>query len=229
MVFEKFDKDQYPLLLGQFDTIRQLAHAILLYNPAFNDTYMVTKFVGGLKEEIRSAIMLHRPKDVDTASALALIQEDELENSRKKFSARDPVKSSFKSPTIVDKTKPVETEKGKAKLMEDKFGSLKAYRRQNGLCFKCGNKWSPGHKCPDQVSIHVLEELWYALDDSQDTDSMNSREVDEPDGIMAIGEKRKTMRLCGIVGNMELLILVDSGSVKSFISTKVAELLKDQL
>lgn len=50
-----------------------MAHGILLYNSGFDDTFFVTKFVGGLKEEIRSTILLHRPKDVDTASALALI------------------------------------------------------------------------------------------------------------------------------------------------------------
>jgi hypothetical protein len=63
----------------------ELAHGIILYNPAFDDTYLVTYFLEGLKEEIRAAITLHRPKDVDIASALALLQEEELENSRKKF------------------------------------------------------------------------------------------------------------------------------------------------
>ena len=55
----------------------ELAHGIILYNPAFDDTYLVTWFLGGLKEEIKVAITLHRPKDVDTASALALLQEED--------------------------------------------------------------------------------------------------------------------------------------------------------
>jgi hypothetical protein len=37
------------------------------------------RFIGGLRDDIRSAILLHRPGDVDTASALGLIQEQELE------------------------------------------------------------------------------------------------------------------------------------------------------
>jgi hypothetical protein len=28
----------------------ELAHGILLYNPAYDDTYLVTRFLGGLKE-----------------------------------------------------------------------------------------------------------------------------------------------------------------------------------
>lgn len=56
-----------------------------MYNDAYDDTYFVTRFVDGLKEEIRSVIALHRPPDVDTASALALLQEEELGRGRSKF------------------------------------------------------------------------------------------------------------------------------------------------
>ena len=86
---EKFDKNQYQLLLKKFDAVRQkgsvmeyqlsfekLAQGLLLYNHAYDDTYFVNRFVTGLKDEIRSVIALHRPKDVDTASALVLIQEE---------------------------------------------------------------------------------------------------------------------------------------------------------
>lgn len=63
LVFAKFDKDQ--LQLRQLDSLKQtgtvaeyqcrfeeLAHGILLYNAAFDDTYLVTRFMGALKEEI---------------------------------------------------------------------------------------------------------------------------------------------------------------------------------
>jgi hypothetical protein len=38
----------------------------------------------GLKEEIREPVALHRPRDVDTACALALLQEEELNASKQK-------------------------------------------------------------------------------------------------------------------------------------------------
>ena len=58
---------------------------------------------------------------------------------------------------------------------DDKMATLKAFRCRNGLCFKCGEKWSPGHTCPAQVSLHVLEELLEAMDlttvvEEEDTD-----------------------------------------------------------
>lgn len=38
------------------------------------------------------------------------------------------------------------------------------------------------------------------------------------DSVPKPQESRKTMRLCGAVGNLDILILVDSGSVGSFIN-----------
>jgi len=94
-VINRFDKNQYQLLLKKFDALKQtgsvddyqaefekLAQGILLYNSNYDDTYFVTRFVAGLKEEIRVVITLHQPKDVDTASALALLQEEELSRGK---------------------------------------------------------------------------------------------------------------------------------------------------
>jgi hypothetical protein len=79
----KYDKDQYQNLLRQFDSLKQttsvleyqaafekLAHGIVLNNPAINDTFFVTRFVSGLREDIRAPLMLHRSSDVDTAKCL---------------------------------------------------------------------------------------------------------------------------------------------------------------
>ena len=97
LVFAKYDKDQYQRQLKALETLRQtgsvaeyqaqfekLAHGILLYNPSYDHVYFVTRFLSGLKEEIRASIALHRPCDVDTASALALLQEEELNAAKNK-------------------------------------------------------------------------------------------------------------------------------------------------
>jgi hypothetical protein len=86
LVMVKYNKDLYQILLWQLDSLKQtslvleyqatfekLAHGIVLYNPAIDDTFFVTQFVSGLREDIRVPLMLHCSGDVDTASALALI------------------------------------------------------------------------------------------------------------------------------------------------------------
>ena len=93
------------------------------------------------------------------------------------------------------------------------MGSLKPYRRQNGLCFRCGEKWGPGHKCPTQVPIHVVEELLDALEDCDESEISTLEESVEPEGVMALSdspvkaqEKRKTMRLSGFMNPTALLV-----------------------
>jgi hypothetical protein len=94
-VCERFDRDQYSLHMRQLDSLcqtasadeyhakfEQLTHIILLYNPNYVDTFFVVRFLNGLKHEIWAPIVLHRPTTVDTASALALLQEEESESRK---------------------------------------------------------------------------------------------------------------------------------------------------
>jgi hypothetical protein len=135
-----------------------------------------------------------------------------------------------------DKVKLPEVEKPKQQHLltepEDKLTALKNFRRKNGLCFKCGNKWSKDHKCPPQIALHVIEELLDALEDTGiDNVEVDSEALEET--VMAVGHdslldqsKRRTMKLCGNIGKNEVLILVDSGSVASFVSTQLADQLQ---
>ena len=118
--------------LEQFE---QLSHSILLYNPSYADTYFVTR------EDIRAAIALHRPKNIQEASSLAPLQEAELESCRKK-QAKEFGRASYKSSTIFDRVKiqpsdtgPAVKNKSAGPDSDDKLKALMAFRRQNGLCF----------------------------------------------------------------------------------------------
>jgi hypothetical protein len=75
-----------------------------------------------------------------------------------------------------------------------------------------------------------------ALEDCDDLETATAEESIETEGVMAIGDKivplntkRKTMKLSGYIGDMQVLILVDSGSVGSFVSSAVADKLQAQL
>ena len=208
----------------------------MLYNPAYDHVFFVTRFLHGLRDEIRSAIILHRPKDVETASALALLQESELELSKKKFPSKQDngcsVKSLVKSGYSSDKGKQKsDTKSSEDSKPNDKLDLLKAYRRDKGLCFKCGEKWSKQHQCPQQVPLHIIEELLEVLDHS-DGDTSDDGDLCSPvdSSLMALStasvptqKKRRTMQLQGFIGKQEVLILVDSGSVSSFISESVVQ------
>ncbi|CAD6241764.1 unnamed protein product [Miscanthus lutarioriparius] len=188
LVMVKFDKDQYEVLLLQFNALKQtasvleyqaafekLAHGVLLYNPAYDDTF-VTWFVGDLRDDIRSALLLHRPRDVDTASALALIQEQELEQDLPKSSGQDFTRS----------------------------------------------------------TSHTLEEILDVLDIVDTSNDHDSDEEETPQQEVLTVQSvpntqqapRQTLKLLAQIGKHKVLILVDSGSVGTFVSEQLVKHLK---
>lgn len=58
-------------------------HKLLVHNKALDDVFFVTKFLQGLNPEIRAAIVLHKPRTVDVALSLALMQATVLEGQTK--------------------------------------------------------------------------------------------------------------------------------------------------
>lgn len=61
--------------ISHFDN---LMHQLLAHDPLVNPVLLTGKFVDGLREDIRAVVMLHRPNDLDTASSLAILQEEVL-------------------------------------------------------------------------------------------------------------------------------------------------------
>ena len=65
------------------------------------------------------------------------------------------------------------------------------FRKKNGLCYKCGEKWGHNHKCPPQVSLHVIEELWDALEHSDEDEVMDSDGETEPETVLAVAHSEQ--------------------------------------
>lgn len=214
---------------------------MLLYNPAMDEGFFVDEFLEGLREEIR-AIHLHRPSNLDAASLLALLQEEELDNMQRKYSSRlnykEPQRYGSNFSSTPDKITKDTASTGKADddtrtehtKWEDKLDTLKSYRRSKGLCFTCGEKWNRTHKCPAHVPLHVIEELLELLPITNSKSDLGSDTEDDADEVLLISSvsppnkatKKATIRLHGVVGKRQIRILVDSGSVSSFISTSLA-------
>jgi hypothetical protein len=43
------------------------------------------------------------------------------------------------------------------------LAALRRFRRACGLCEKCADKWTHGHKCAAAAHLHALEEVWELL------------------------------------------------------------------
>lgn len=253
-VHSKFSKDKYQQHLEELENHNQsgsvdeyysrfeeLMHKVLVYNKGYDETFFVTRFMRGLKTEIKAAIKLHRPRSVDAALSVAKTKEELLGETNKKPYQKQFSKEGYKGLSKVPYqgkgilgAVPDENKKLEEKpRWEERFDSLKAARRARGECFKCGEKFGPGHKCPKSVQIHVLEELLEVLQLQEDAEPIGTEEEESSEEELVLFEcalagtmGKKTIRLQGLIKNQELLILVDSGSSSSFIAEHLVGKLK---
>jgi hypothetical protein len=94
LIRERFCRDQHELLIRQLFHIKQtstvqeyvdrfvnLIEQLFAYTPNPDHLAYTTRFVDGLRDDIRAIILVQRPKDLDSACTLALLQEEAVEPS----------------------------------------------------------------------------------------------------------------------------------------------------
>ncbi|RLN34410.1 uncharacterized protein C2845_PM03G18270 [Panicum miliaceum] len=262
-VDQKFGRDLYQnhmrdlLAIKQSTTVLEYAerfeqakHRVLVHNQHIDDVFFVQKFIDGLRYNISTAITLHKPRTVDAALSLALMQEDLLEASSKRYHtkhSRDIIKFSPRPSTAgsagvlgatPQETVTIATPRSVTKpKWDDKLATLRAQRRAQGLCMKCGAKWGRNHKCPPQIPLQVLEEFLDATNiDDVEEEEPEQEELSSEEEVLSLSlsategiQGKKTIKLQGLIHNQEVLILVDSGSFSTFINTQTAAKLQYQL
>uniref|UniRef100_A0ACD5ZJU3 Uncharacterized protein n=1 Tax=Avena sativa TaxID=4498 RepID=A0ACD5ZJU3_AVESA len=168
---------QTDTVVAYSDKFNNLRHQILLHDPNTSEVFFVERYITGLDDEIRSAVLLSLPEDMDTASMMALLQEAKRDNIRQ-HSHRQSSRHSYKHSSMIDKAKSVarfeDTKKHDAPKWDEKLEALRSFRKSKGLCFTCDDRWSRTHKCPAQVLLHVLEELLDVLPPDQESTGDNS-------------------------------------------------------
>ncbi|CAO2169811.1 unnamed protein product [Urochloa humidicola] len=259
MVLDRFGRDQHELLIRQMLHLRQtglvkeyieqfaaLADQLAAYEPNADPLHSTMKFIDGLKDELRSAVLMQRPPDLDTAYVLAQLQEEVGDSSRKSdykkvdysYSNKPQLKAAYPIPSppsrSAKQSPSVEVKKSseqvKINSAEDRWRALKSLRRSKGLCQYCAEKWSRDHKCADSVQLHVMQELlqvFHIEDDSVSLYSGSQREDQQLFLTLSIAAvsglpSPKTLCLDGVIQGHQMRILVDSGSSHSFISTALA-------
>lgn len=180
---------------------------------------LVSQFVLGLRDELKPVVEVQLPMNVAEAALYATVQEGVLERSAQLQPSRAQRQEFTRN---LGGAKFDKGEMWKAKQPKD-------FRRANGLCYKCGDKYNPGHLCaapvmpqvkaiqvaPEILSDEVLDAIAHDedLEDEQDMHvSLNAVSgADHPD----------TIQLRALVGNKVMLLLVDSGSSHSFIDSQL--------
>lgn len=113
-----------------------------------------------------------------------------------------------------------------------KAKQLKEYRRANGLCYKCGEKFVPGHICNQPMAggaqlkaAEMIDPHEIISDAVLDALVAGGPEESAPISATALSgaSHPKTIQLRALVGNKVVLILVDSGSTHTFVDQSLLD------
>jgi len=168
------------------------------------------------------------PTIVQKASTIARIQQGMLEHSKSRYHKPANQVRPYAPPKADHKPPQPATSLWKDRQLRD-------YRKANGLCFSRGGKFVPGHlevyskRQKPQVNAMLLNDLERELSD----DVLNELAVEDQLheefcqlSLNALSSQDNTscIKLKARVQDKVLLILVDSGSTHSFISSKFVEM-----
>ena len=96
-VCEQFERNEFTVLLRQLFHLKQtdsvtdyttkfteIMHSLLAHSTTWDPALFPSRFVDGLHDDIRDVVLVHNPKDLDTAVSLAYLQEEALEISKRR-------------------------------------------------------------------------------------------------------------------------------------------------
>jgi hypothetical protein len=207
----RFGRGRHQLLIRQFYAIKQttkvaeyierfdiLMNHLVSYSDSTHPFYFLTRFIEGLRSDIRAIVMVQCPNDLDTACSLALLQEEVAEGEIRypqqpeQRMVRIPVKQyhTYANPPMIKATVKQEDNKSNdhaRTYSDDKLAALRNYRKAKGLCFKCGERWGREHTCPATVQMHIVEELLALFTTEEVTGEMPSEQLkEEPEVVYSI-------------------------------------------
>ncbi|KAL4348459.1 hypothetical protein GQ457_17G002920 [Hibiscus cannabinus] len=228
-IIEEFNKLVQKTSVENYqEKFEELKPYMLLQNASLDEGYFVSSFVSGLKEELKHKVKVHRPGTLSEAYRQAKLYELalEFETKKQKYNIRN-----FNSPVqnMQARNYNVPPPQKPATNTPNTKQSLVEYRRTHNLCFKCGEKFVPGHQCKmKQLNSMEEEEIQGELEEL--VDETEEKEGNQADGTLEISINAligsvgcNTLRIQGTIKGRPLNILVDSGSTHSFITSRWAK------
>ncbi|MFS7984905.1 putative retrotransposon gag domain, aspartic peptidase domain superfamily [Helianthus anomalus] len=167
-------------------------------------------FLNGLKEELRADVRIHKPRTVYKAMSIAHEFESKADSNRSGPNLKQ---------TAV-KTAPVTTSPASTTSPVRISEAEKQARYIKGECFRCGEKYGPGHRCKTS-SLQLLDagdqnvkELLEAEEEAEDIAQISLHAL--------VGTPHHpTLIVHGSINNFKVSILIDCGSTHNFITASL--------
>lgn len=216
------------------------------------EEHKIDVFFNGLKKEMKEVIKMKEPKTLpDHIEAVIKMEDSEFcrllaaSKPQENKVVKQGVNTQFRTvQTSINqpwKNKQTTTEVGSKpglqKQQDKPLGPLKLsdeeyeWKKKNGICFKCPEKWSRAHLCKNkQLQVMIVyqglelelkdEEFQDASDQLQET----TTEVIELSLHSFMGwSSPTTTKLEGRIGKTKVIVLIDSGATHNFISPTAVE------
>ncbi|KAJ3686458.1 hypothetical protein LUZ61_015622 [Rhynchospora tenuis] len=213
-----------------------------------NNVFYVQGFIEGLREDIRYAVEILEPVSLNQAFNYARKTELNLEGIDKRLKYWNK-----NVPLIHAKNEEV-TQFGKNKDWSDRkliqypsvkptlpsstqFNNLSRDQlRQLGLCFYCGEKYTPAHKCSKRKLLLLEAETCGDVTEVEENIHIENiavsperkEEYEVADISMCTPHNQpdsQSLKFKGYIQNTPILALIDSGSTHSFIHPSIVSLL----
>ncbi|XP_047258257.1 uncharacterized protein LOC124890465, partial [Capsicum annuum] len=200
------------------------------------DTLMVKLFVSGLRLDIKTNVLVHKPSTLDEAISLAHTHEQRLNLEKgamqPAFARTQPLLPNPQSRSLAPSRN---TGVPSAKFPIKRLSPVEMrQRREKGLCYYCDEKYVANHRCPNLPQILLLEDDSDPLSPPLDDTTMEELLTAELLGLelqaqstisyhaLAGGHSPTILRFKGHIQGSPITVLVDGGSTHNFIQTRAA-------
>ncbi|XP_028552383.1 uncharacterized protein LOC114580110 [Dendrobium catenatum] len=204
------------------------------------DEVLEGNFMKGLKPHIRSAVRAAKPRSLRETLEMAELIEDRLSSDQ------------YRRPTFFGGGQKVANPTGGAKgaylgaggegqKERDRSAPAKGEfrrlteaelkdKRAKGLCYRCDEKFGPGHRCKDKLLQVLLvedpegEEVEEELGGEEEgVDHLHLDMIEVSLNSVAGLTAHSTMKMEGRIGSFTVTVLIDSGATHNFIACRLVE------
>ncbi|KAF3626820.1 hypothetical protein FXO37_30196 [Capsicum annuum] len=203
------------------------------------DTLMVKLFISGLRLDIKTNVLVHKPGTLDEAISLAHTHEQRLNLEKGPMQpACARTQPLLPNPQSRSLSPSRNTDVSFAKFPIKRLSSVEMQQRwEKGLCYYCDKKYVANHRSPNLPRILLLKDDSDPLSPALDGTTVEKLLTVELQGLelqaqstisyhaLAEGHPPTILHFKGHIQGSPITILVDGGSTHNFIQTRATKFL----